>query len=327
MPKKAFAVVLGMVLVISGCINLYPEQNVQGSTLYKGFKGLQISFVKDAPPKRVFENSPFNAIVKIENKGAYDVGFSGGKGIFVITPESGYVDVKEMAEDYGVSGAAEGEKNRAEFEVRGKSLSNPSGESIVVTATLQAKELSSLSHVHSSSVFATVCYPYETKLSTSVCIDADIHNLGGAEKACEAKDLVFQSGQGAPVAIKKIEVRMLPAENGKINARFLVHVENKGNGEIIKKDHYQDACKAAIEGEETRYFNVVRVAEAKLSNEELKCNNKEEWNKEVVLSGKAGVFRCEASIDAKNAYVAPLEIKLEYGYTTTISKEFNIESI
>lgn len=329
-----------MILLISGCINLQKKDTTQVSTLYKGTSGLKLSFVKNAPPSRVFENTNFNVIVKIENKGAYDVriisdidesptlGGLAQRGLFVITPESGYVDFGKIDESEGIS---PGDKS-AFFEVRGKSLSNPVGDDIVVYSNLKARKLGSLSQVHSSTVFATVCYPYQTKLSTSVCIDPDIYNLRPGKKACEVKNLAF-SGQGAPVAITKVDVQMVP-EGDKVKPLFLLYIENKGDGEVVKRDSYFDACGAGIKVEEEtdqlyKYFNVINIygAESKLSDIQLVCEQGDNKNF-AILRGKKGVVKCypsEWKDENENAYLAPLSIVLDYGYTSTISKQFDIE--
>ncbi len=330
MQKKHLILGFALVFIISGCIGLVPGGDTKAaSSLYKGTKGIEMSFVNNAPPKRVFGDTPFNVIVRVENKGAYDVGFEKEKGIFVITPESGYVDFKSIDESDGVE--YNGQEKSSSFSVRGRSLSNPVGEEIVVNSYLGARELSSLSNIHESSVFATACYPYQTKLSTTVCIDPDFYNLAGVEKACEVKDLLFLTGQGAPVAITKIEVKIAPAEDNLVKPEFIVHVQNKGIGEVVKKDSYMSACGArgGKPNEENKYFNVIMINkdETKLSNNVvLDC--KQGGDQEIVLSGKEGVFRCETleGITVDRAYLTPLSIVLDYGYTSTISKGFNIES-
>jgi len=336
---KKYLITIFIVLLISGCINLNPKKDIsRASTLYKGTKGLELSFVKNAPPSRVFEDGSLEVIVKIGNKGVYDIGLNGDgkegisqRGIFVITPETGYVDLKKIKEEEGIY-SSEGVES-ASFKIMGKSLSNPVGDELFIYSALKARELSSLSSVHSSSIFATICYPYQTKLSTSVCIDPDIYNFKPEEKACESKNLVFSGGQGAPVAITKIEVQMV-SEDDEVKPLFLVHVEDKGGGEVVKRDGYFDACGAGINTEKEtdklyKYFNVVNIhkADTKLSKFQLDCKQGDEED-EIVLTGKKGIFRCspkEWELENKNAYVAPLSIVLNYGYTKTISKEFNIE--
>lgn len=335
---KRIIITIFLVLLISGCINLNPKETATTSSLYKGTKGLELSFVKNAPPSRVFAStsetnpSQFKVAVNIKNKGAYDIlttsyGDSdpAQKGIFVLTPEGGYVDFVEIDE---IQDVLPGDKS-AFFEVRGRSLSNDVGDEVMIYSTWEARKLSSLSAVHTSSIFATICYPYRTEVSASACIDPDVYGEGPGKKACEAKNLAFSGGQGAPVAVTNIEVRMVP-KGEEVEPQFLIHVENKGDGEVVKRDGYVKACGAGIPSEETdslnNYFNVVGI-EAKLSTQKLKCEQGD--NKGIViLDGKKGIVKCSPEnweSENKNAYVAPLSIVLDYGYTKTISKSFSIE--
>ena len=334
MQKKHLILILAVILIISGCINLNPKETTTTSSLYKGTKGLELSFVKNAPPSRVFastddENpSQFKVIVNIKNKGAHDIGFEDDgqdKGKLVLTPEGGYVDFIKIDESQSVS---PGDKS-ALFEVRGISLSNNVGDEIIIHSTLTARKLSSLSAVHSSTIFTTICYPYKTEISASACIDPDIYGEGPGKKACEAKNLAFSGGQGAPVAVTNIEVRMVP-KGEEVEPQFLIHVENKGNGEVIKRKGYEEACSAGIPSEETdplnNFFNVVGI-KAKLSTQDLKCEQGDK-EKMVILDGKKGIVKCypeKWDSEDKKAYLTPLSIVLDYGYTKTISKSFNIE--
>jgi len=335
---KRIITIIFLVLLISGCINLNPKKTTTTSSLYKGTKGLELSFVKNAPPSRVFastseENpSQFKVIVNIKNKGAYDIITTSygdydpaQKGMFVLTPEGGYVDFKEIDESQGVFPG----DNGALFEIRGRSLSNNIGDEVIIHSTLTARKLSSLSAMHASSIFATICYPYQTKVSTSACIDPDIYGLGPGNKACEAKNLAFSGGQGAPVAVTNIEVQMLPQDE-KVKPQFLIHVENKGNGEVVKKEGYLEACSAGISSGKAdplnKFFNVVKI-KAKLSTQDLKCEQGDNKGM-VILDGKKGIVKCSPDSwdsEDKKAYLAPLSIVLDYGYTKTISKSFNIE--
>ena len=329
MKPKTILTTCMILIVLTGCINLNPKKTTTTSSLFKGTKGLEMSFVKNAPPSRVFASAgedfkgQFKAIVNIKNKGAYDVGFneegeeSKNNGILVLTPESGYVDIINVDEIPNIESAG--------FSIRGRSLSNDVGDEINLYSTLEARELISLSALHSSSIFATICYPYQTKVSTSVCIDPDIYDLGPVKKACDGKDLSFSGGQGAPVVVTNVEVRMAPKDES-VTPQFLIHIENKGNGEIVRKEKYVTACERKISPGKD-YFNVVNI-EAKLSGKTLDCDEQGDNEKIVILDGKKGIVKCSLKdweSEDKNSYVAPLIIVLDYGYTKTISKSFNIE--
>jgi len=229
-----------------------------------------------------------------------------------------------------------------EIKIDGKSVFNPNGDEYFITVDGKTKVLGAQSEKQSSTILATACYPYKTIFGTSVCIDTDIYGISRGQKACSITDLKFGKGQGAPVAITKVETRMLPQDDNKIKPLFLIHIENKGNGEVIKLSETQKAC--TEESLDYKDFNTI-IVDASLSGKPLDCRiekDGEPSSAEIRLREKKGIIRCtleEVDLDGdgvndielidtgRDAYVAPLRIELDYGYTFTISKDIIIEKI
>lgn len=331
MNKIILIFVLCILLITASCGTNKKDLNIQNvRTLFKGNEGLKLSFLRNAPPNRIYEDTDFISILKIENKGAYDIGIDEieEKGILVISAEIGYVDLKGFEE---VDGIIIDENQKANFEVRGKSLANEKGDFITATALLHSRKLPSPSSLFSSTIFATTCYPYETSLTASICVDSDFNNIEPKEKACQVKDLVFSGGQGAPVSITKIETLFSKFGEDKIKPIFLIYIENKGNGQIIKKSKYKEACSNEIkinkDDQLQKAFNIIEI-NAELPNNKFNCK-KNENDPDFSISGKSGIIRCVAPEMEfqEEAYISPFTVTLSYGYTDTISKQFNIEKI
>ena len=120
----------------------------------------------------------------------------------------------------------------------------------------------------------------------------------------------------------------MPGEKDNVQPTFLIYVENKGKGEVLNPLKVENACESSItkEGIE-KFYNEIHVKEARLSNAKLSCKQGKNEDK-IILSGKKGVIECklEDLIDKNQpAYLSPINLILEYGYSTTISKQFNIE--
>jgi len=316
----------------------------------KGVQGLTMEFLKNAPPESVFENNVFPIVVKLNNRGAYDINPTPIKyeinngtdeievilnGTLVFGFEKTYVDFDEASEQNLIDKGEMDTEGKLNFDIEGKSIFSPFGDDEFITINAKAKRIGEQSEKQSSTILATACYPYKTIFGTSVCIDTDIYGINRGQKPCNIDELKFGKGQGAPVAITKVETRMLPQDDNKIKPFFLIHIENKGNGGVIKLSETQKAC--TEESLNYQDFNTVTV-NATLSGIPLDCRiNKinDTVLAEIRLREKKGIVRCTLEpingielIDiGRDAYVAPLRIDLDYGYTTTISKNIIIEKV
>lgn len=282
----------------------------------------------------MFEGDTFPVIVKVRNTGAFGL-IGDNKAILSLGVEKDYTkDVKLLptgrVQQFGDI------KDAATFNLDGRSNVNLKGDEEVVSYNIKAGKIDPQSEAHSSTVVASLCYPYNAILDATVCIDTDVSNLRPGKKACKAQDLVFSNGQGAPVAITKIEVNMLPSqlseqapEYKKIVPQFLIYIENKGQGTAIKNDAVKDFCTKG--GTSHKNINTIYI-KASLPNEELDCTSKEKDTNEKIaiakLKDKKDVVRCTSKngIDAKlDPYFSPLKVELTYGYTQSILSNYFIQ--
>lgn len=335
MNKKLILIFIVVSLFLTGCgVRPTDDRPITDVDVRKGTEGLNMKFVRNAPPDRVFEDGVFPMAVELKNKGASDIGddkktqdIKEQGGIVVFGFEKTYVDVSRWDEK------CTGEVCKVEIE--GKSVFNPAGDDEFITINAQAKKIGEQSETHRSTILATACYPYKTVFGSSVCIDTDIYGIVKRQKACSIQDLVFD-GQGAPVAVTKIETRMLPQDNDKVKPHFIIYIENKGNGEVVnpEKDKedpsiyiYEKACTS--KSLDYKDFNTLKIS-AWLSGEELDCSVDKDGM--IRLREKEDMIRCESKDEDdipknRDAYTSPLKIELDYGYTFTISKNIIIEKI
>jgi hypothetical protein len=320
-------------LVLAGCVNLSRDRPITDADVRKGREGLVMDFTENAPPESVFEGSKespsvFPIAVELQNKGASDI----ENGLLVFGFEKTYVDFDEDSKQRLIEEDLMDNEGKLKLEIEGKSVFNPNGDEEFITINARAKKIGAQSETHPSTILATACYPYKTVFGSSVCIDTDIYGIRKGEKACDIEDLQFGNGQGAPVAITKVETRMLPdVDENKVKPHFIIHVENKGKGEVINPN--LDIVRKACTSESLIYedFNTLKII-ASLSGANLKCKVGEDDSEPAIirLKDREDLVRCTLEEDIerdRDAYVAPLKIELEYGYTFTISKNIIIEKI
>ena len=245
--KKFFPIVLTLIIFILGCSG--QTQKTKEIDVRVGLIGLTMEFLKNTPPQRIFEGDKFPVVIKVKNAGAADI--KDKQGVLSLAFEKDYTKSVELLQSGNVQPFPESNiKNTAVFDLEGRTKINQKGGEEVISYNLVSGRVDPQSEFHSSTVIATLCYPYETILDSTVCIDTDISNLRPGKKVCKLQDITFTNGQGAPVAITKIEVQMLPSQEsqqssggyGKIVPQFLIFIENKGNGLVIKNDAVKEFC-------------------------------------------------------------------------------------
>ncbi len=233
----------------------------------------------------------------------------------------------------------------------GQSIYNPTGGQDTLTFHAQTKEIPTLTESHLSTIIATSCYDYETITTQEVCIDTDINQLSFSEQVCTAQDINLGGGQGAPLAITKIETNIIPYtdydDTVYVRPQFIIHIQNKGNGDVVNKEKLSEACSAA--GLDRYDYDLVFLEKIMLSDEYLvyRFNGyNSETHKEIEITGDTDTIECtpnpiKIDKDKDNyirctvnpglirqdqaAFTTPLYIDLDYGYTTSIAKDVTIE--
>jgi len=302
--KIILLITIILVLFISGCITNPFGTTTTQDDLRTGRQGILMEFLNNAPPSEIYEDYPFQIGVILENVGASDI----KNGFISFTVEEAYMELMNQ-NDESVS-----------FNLKGKSVSLPTGDQLVKIIKGKTKEIDGQSEKHESSILANVCYQYQTKKDITTCIDTDVYELKKMQKVCTVRDITL-TPQGAPVSITKIESEMLPAEDDNlIKPAFKIHISNVGNGEVIDKDKISDICSS--DPVDYKELNIVDI-KVMLSNEELEC-------KPIPLKLKYDndVVRCileKGVLKEKATYTAPLTIELNYGYTYSISEKIIIK--
>ncbi|MBI3035751.1 hypothetical protein HYY71_05510 [Candidatus Woesearchaeota archaeon] len=310
--------------------------------IYVGTQGLAAEFVKGAPPPKVFESSSFPILIRIRNSGAYSL--KGEQqpplsGLMSIGNEKDYVRIVSVEKNIRASSGAT--PNEIWFDLEGKTQINPKGDEIVVAVNAQTGKLDPQSENKQSTLTATLCYPYKTTLSTTVCIDPDVAGIRPGKKVCAVKDISFGSGQGAPISVTRIEPQMIPiADKDIIKPQFLIFVENRGNGNSVNIVGYHNACreKDFISKDTWNAAALRAYASGKEGENQLVCcPNKEGQCPEDASGDISGFIRMRDKKDyvrctfkegikrTEDAFTSPLRIEIDYGYVQTISTSFYIQ--
>lgn len=314
-----FIIFLLSLIVIAGCSG----KDKKADEVAEGTDGVIMEFAEGYPQDKYVVSAarePISVFLDLKNKGAYpkenpaEQALLGQGKIFLNGFDAAIIDIEKSS-------------NLSKLFLLGKSSVNPQGgidtiefSGNIIAENLQAEE-------YNPTILATLCYPYVTKASPTVCIDPSPFDK--QNKVCEIEDLELKS-QGAPIAITKIE----EDASGKIR-RFKINIKNAGGGDVINFASLEkcDPSKRLKADD----FDFVELISAKIGTVDLLDNcepfakGSKGINNLIRLFNGEGSVACTLDISelgkVDSAFITPLNIKLRYGYRSTISKQIEIEKL
>ena len=329
MKTVHFMLFLLAVVFLAGCdltiiTNIINPEGGGGSikTSTEGTDGLTLKFFEGAPPESLLANvgsdpgieTKVNIGIMIENRGVQDLNCSEQECGYFRIDGGKYIKLDETFKNGTLKQALESSKVSV---IPGKIWYGSGGRvAIEMQASLENPEKTTR-----STIFANVCYPYKTSLSTPICVETAHYSV--ENRVCDLRALSFSS-QGAPVAITRIDQDSV-IDGDEVKPRLGIHVKNVGGGFVIGKEDEELRGACTAEGDSTEIIGKITVESASLSGKEFDC-----VNKEVFLHGGVGFFYCVLKEDgfgrdAANNLVSPFYITLAYGYRNAESKTVNIE--
>src|SRR3989338_7784575 len=309
MPLFFVVVLFTNLIFIAGCQTKGTQKQTSQVQFHVGSQGLVMNFVPNAPPNRVYHTDPsaLDVRVEIKNRGALTV--QPGDVFFIL---EGY--------DPNIMPFLEYQQQNPKQEIPGKSALNPvEGIDFITWNNPPTINLPSVSDVYRPILQVRSCYRYKTEASPTVCIDPQPYATVPTSKICIVSDQTLSGGQGAPIAVTRIEETILGAgdQSALKRAQFKITASNVGGGRVVKFDTLQKCINNKLEYDE---FNKVEV-EAYIGNTRLECNP----NTISLLTNNQGFTFCTYSdIRRDAAYTTPLQIILSYGYSQTIQKSVEI---
>jgi len=338
--RKRLVLALMVILVsLSACVNKNAG-STQSSDVYKGTEGIVMNFMPSMPPSQIYSSDTLNFNLEIRNKGTYDAGTvpnneNGPYEKFLKFYVSGYD--KSILTGKKEGGSIDPIFDKWLFweaELEGKSEFNPQGGIVYKDFSTKIGTLPEGMDSFRTNFLLTACYTYETLAVSSVCIDPVPYSTVTREKACTVSDVSLSGGQGAPVAVTKIE-----EEASKGKARFKIYFENKGNGKIFdmssnKRTDKDGNLKCNPYSEEgLGYDDLDKITLNKVSvgsdDITLDCDPvmKDGSNTIRLIDGRGFIICEKDGLTGTSAYNTPIEINVAYGYKTSIQKEIEILKI
>lgn len=279
------------------------RQNLQYHT---GTRGLTMSFMPKNPPDAIFDTDILSVILELKNEGTYALDNSKAK-------------IKISGFDQNIVVLRQ---NDVFPPLEPKSVYNPEGGYGFMESRYNVF-LPGEVEVYSPKLQATACYMYETVANPTVCIDPGLYDIDVKQKACDVKDVSVAGGQGAPVAVTKVETNMVSAGTGDaMSAQFKIYIQNSGSGQLVKYEY----CPDSLEITDLNRVHLDYVALASGQDITGTCQPVDERGEIILRDGKAFLI-CKTGAFNKGlgAFTTPLEIRLSYDYMEQIEKKIDIK--
>ena len=175
----------------------------------QGVSELDVGFLDNAPPERIYPTTPFKIIVVLDNQAAYDA-TAGTVRIVGLDDHFFRIDQPEQI-----------------FEtVEGKNALVPSGEKAYLEFSGSAGELFENSQEYVNTFFVKVRYSSKMDFQDTICINPNLYAVYDA--GCKVENTKGYSGQGAPLSVHQLEEIISPG--GSVELRL--QLRNQGRGKI-----------------------------------------------------------------------------------------------
>ena len=308
MKKRLLLLLIGLVIFLVGCVQ--DDGDVVSGAFVGGTDGLEIRFASGEPPDRVFDDNEedFDITIEIENVGEFDIPSNK-----IIATLSG-IDTK----DFGINNP----NQVLPFPLDGKGEFNDNviqgDENEIIFQDARYKH--DLVADFETKIRADICYEYQTKATTKVCLKRDATDRDEDDICQINSDNVNVENSGAPVQIKDVRTR----SSGTNEVQLTFVVEDKAAGVVHPPGTFTSKC-VRDEDEEDKLRVEVFTGSGRHN---IKCSQFGDGSSGIVkLTNNERPVRCRVSTLSapESALEEPINIIASYSYRNAISKSLIIE--
>jgi len=324
--KNIFLIlVLSVLLVFSGCTS-NSDAKKSGFGLKESFNGgdkaIEFAFLAEAPPAKIRDQSmqPFVVRLSVDNLGEFDI------------PEnSAYVSLEGFRPE--VLGMTEEQTSKPIQALRGikKQGSNviPGGKQQISFENLKYTD-SVVSGVVPFTIYANVCYPYQTKSRTIICVNGNtVPAIDKKTVVCNLEEAKESANSGGPIKISN--VKEYPYGTSSIQFQFdIVHKPTSTSANVYERGSIDSKCdiNGKSAGSPDALYKKDRVkytVETGLTG--LNCESTGSNTNTVSLTNNMYTVTCIQDTTDQNEYNQFVSITLDYDYLDRKDIKVNVEHI
>lgn len=317
--------ILSALLVLSGCTS-NTDARTNGVSLKNSFNGgdkaIDFAFMAEAPPVKIRDQSmqPFTVRLSVENLGEFD-----------IAENSAYVSLEGFRPE--VLGMTQNQTSKSIQALRGikKQGTNviPGGKAQVTFENLKYVD-SVVSGTVPFGIYANICYPYETKARTVLCINGNtVPAIDKKTVVCNLEEVKESVNSGGPV--KVTNVKEYPYGTSSIQFQFdIVHKPTSTSANVYQRDSIDSRCdiNGSSAGSPEALYKKDRITyNVTTSLPGLNCEGTGTGSNTVLLTNNVYTVTCIQDTTGQNEYNQFVSIDLKYDYLDRKDIKVNVEHI
>jgi hypothetical protein len=324
--KLAIVLAILTVFVLSGCAT---DTNNGGKAFIGGTEGLRTSFLGGNPPDEIFDGkqSPFAIVVKLENVGEDDIAANEGfVKIDGLDPGTyGMGDSKKL-----INVAIPGAKKNFDGTVLNGGIATVEFGDLAYDLVIQGNI--------PQKVWANICYLYNTRTTTQLCIKKDPQLLLSDKKICDVEGEKYPQNSGAPIQITSLKESF--AGEGKVGISMVF--SHMGNGDAFFDPRVDlnnnKACDDVGSNTNRGRIHVlvkpVKIGGSQITPVCLGLSDPSGTNEGYIIldndgSGKEQ-FGLYCTVDASSTdsiFEVPIDVETEYLYLQHLEKQITIRHV
>lgn len=321
--KKIISIsALALGLLLAGCGGTQGQQNSFDPTsgFNGGNKALTFSFEENAPPSVVRDQGsyPFQVRFLIKNEGEFDIPENSGY-VSLVGVDKNILNLQETSK---VIPALNGYKVQGGNVIEGR-------QQFVLFSDLKYMETIAGSS-QTLNLNANICYPYETKASSSLCINGNTNiAIDDTLKICDLDSDRQVGYSGGPLSIENF--KQYVSGTSSITFQFdIVHTPTSTYGTLYESNTIDSDCKIQGNNPTSSEANAkkdVVTYEVETGISGLNCESKGTNTNTVTLYSNKYQVVCTQDTTNQEEYEKAIAITLNYDYLDRISKSITVEHI
>jgi hypothetical protein len=322
MNKKLSIIILSILtLLFASCSSTSDgrSNSFELDSFNGGDDALTFGFLDEAPPELIRDQGlqPFQVMLSIKNNGEFD-----------IPADSAYVSLTGFRpQDLGLTETSKPISAMNGFKKQGSNVIEGRTQQVIFSNLKYTESV--VSGSFPIKIYANVCYPYQTRSFTRLCINGNtVPALDKRGEICDLNSQREYANSGAPISIENVQ--QYPAGSSSISFQFeIVHTETSQESNVYESGSIDSNCN--ING-----FSSTRSSEAILQRDKityevdtglpgLNCESTGTNSNTVDLTNDRYTVVCTQDTTGEGEYEKAATITLNYDYLDRISTDILVE--